>query len=159
MTTSARIVCAAALASSLLRAAEPGPPTLSVGGIHLHDTAEDVQRRLGAPSRRVTSPPNEELGTGEIVELHYSGLKVGLNRPKGQSSFTVNEIHVSSRRWPLSNGIAVGMTRAAIRERLGPGSSQESADRLVYELSGDARLIILLREGLAYTIDLGEEWS
>ena len=160
MRTAGRAAVALALTSLLLGARVPASGAaenapVSVGGVHLHDSEETARGRLGAPLRRVSSPPNEELGLGEVVELQYSGLKVGLNRPKGQQSFTVNEIHVSSRRWPLSNGVAVGMSRDAIRERLG-GGGEESADRLVYALGGNVRLAITLREGRAFTIDLQE---
>src|SRR5258708_3855194 len=98
--------------SSTLPVRRLAPP--SVRDVTLHDAAEVVLRRFGTPRRRIALSPDTELGMGDLLELQYSGLKVGLNRPKGQSSFTVHEIHITSRRWPLSNGVAVGMSRAAI---------------------------------------------
>ncbi len=111
-----------------------------------------------------------ELGMGDLLTLYYPGVTVELCKPEGSPpaipaamEFHVVTLRVSDRRWVVSPGIHVGMTRSEIQTILGTPDSTEStngAEELRFSpFSGDAFAVVTLKNGVVVEIEMSEDWS
>jgi hypothetical protein len=98
------------------------PGELSLGGVALRASRQEVERRLGPPAEQSTveqvgKPLSWEdvvpIGAAPRVRLAYPGLEIDLGERD-----TVVRVATRSDRYALPSGVRVGMPREEVRARM-----------------------------------------
>jgi len=89
---------------------------LNVSGVGLGAKQQDVIRKLGKPTRTVTSKKIDECIGSYIRTLDYPGLKLELDDASG--GYTVFSMEITSENWDIS-GAKIGDATADVQKRFG----------------------------------------
>ena len=92
------------------------PDGLKVNGIGLGAKYAEVVRKLGKPTRDVTTRKADECTGFKIRTLTYPGLKIELDDPGG--GYQVFFFEITSAKWNVS-GATIGATTASTQKLFG----------------------------------------
>lgn len=140
----------------------------AVRGVSLRAHRSQVIKALGNPSRTEVGP-DTEMGQGEFQHLFYAGLTVELRKLHGQEfnkasrEFHVWKMILTEKKWEVSPGVRVGMTREQVEAVLGTPESTESFpgdETLSYSpFTFDAYFWVTLKGGVVVEIVMAEDYS
>lgn len=111
---------------------------LKVNGVGLGAKYRDVIKKLGKPTRTVTSKKIDECIGSYIRTMTYPGLELELDDAGG--GYTVYSMEITSGNWDLS-GVKLGDTTAAVQKRFGTRKrtveKHESGPFWFYDMTDD----------------------
>jgi len=116
MKTTLFILMTIALASSAYSQSSL-PKGLKVNGISLDTSYNEIVKKLGKPTREVTTKKIDECIGERLRTIYYPGLKIELVEGK-RNNFTMFAFTVTSAKWDVS-GNRVGAAAAAIQKLYG----------------------------------------
>lgn len=113
---------------------------LKVNGLALGATYAATVRKLGKPTRDVTTRTPDECTGSRTRTLTYPGLKVELIEGERKNDFTVFSFDVTSAKWDVS-GVKIGDTPATIEKLFGKTgrtvARERAGPRWFYEMTDD----------------------
>ena len=101
-----------------------GRVVMTIRGVGVGSTPNQVQKALGNPRAKKTE--NDEM-VGSILTFHYDGMDIEFTKDSDKK-FTATDFVVLSRRWSVSPGIRVGMTRSQMLKKLGNPESEPNRE-------------------------------
>ena len=145
------------------------PVIPAVQGVTLGTPKARVLAVLGSPAES-RAGTDTEMGMGDLLDLSYPGMTVELCRPERDATgapekeFHVWRIVVTDKKWNVSPGLRIGMSRAQVERVLGKAESveQEGGTEILHfgPFEGnDAFVWITLRDGFAVEIGAAEDWT
>src|SRR5262245_42929644 len=145
------------------------PAIPAVQGVTLGTLKARVLALLGSPTKSRVGK-DTEMGMGDLLDFSYPGMAVEMCKPDRDATgarareFHVWRLVVTDKKWRVSPGLRIGMTRPQVERSLGkPESVEQDGGTEVLHFGPfkhyDAFVWVKFKDGYAVEIGAEEDWT